>query len=264
MADNYKVISTSALIEKFQYALSNGWGYIWGTAGEKWTAGKQASHEKTTDADRRMGRLYGKKWIGHTVADCSGLFSWAFKQLGSYMYHGSNTMWNKYCTSKGKLSGGKRTDGKELKPGTAVFTYNAKKNNRGHVGLYVGDGWVIEAQGTQAGVCRSKVTNSKWVEWGELLRVDYTGKGTIDQGIGEAVTDKKPAKINYPTIRRGSQGDLVVQLQSLLAKDGSTLAIDGIFGLGTESAVRAFQRRHNLAVDGIVGPKTWGELLKLI
>jgi len=94
------------------------------------------------------------------------------------MYHGSDTMWNKYCTSKGKLSNGKRTDGKELKPGTAVFTYNAKKDNRGHVGLYVGDGKVIEASGTQAGVCTSKITDKKWVEWGELKGVDFDGKAT--------------------------------------------------------------------------------------
>ena len=266
---NYKVISTAALIAKFQYALDNGWGYIWGTAGEKWTAAKQANLEKTTDADRKMGRLYGKKWIGHYVADCSGLFSWAFKQLGSYMYHGSNTMWNKYCTAQGELRNGKRTDGKELKPGTDVFTYNASKNNRGHVGLYIGNGWVIEAQGTQAGVCRSKITNSKWVEWGELKRVDYGDGSSVDQGIGEAVQDGKPkpstntTTITYPTIRRGTQGDLVVQLQRILDKNGFSLSIDGIFGPKTEEAVKAFQRKYSLSVDGIVGPKTWAALLKV-
>ena len=47
-----KVISTVALIAKFKQALSEGWGYIWGTAGEKWTAAKQKELEKTTDADR--------------------------------------------------------------------------------------------------------------------------------------------------------------------------------------------------------------------
>ena len=71
-----KVISTEALIGKFKQALSEGWGYIWGTAGEKWTAAKQKELEKTTDADRAQGRQYGSKWIGHRVADCSGLFSW--------------------------------------------------------------------------------------------------------------------------------------------------------------------------------------------
>lgn len=54
-----KVISTEALIAKFKQALKEGWGYIWGTAGEKWTAVKQKELEKTTDADRAQGRQYG-------------------------------------------------------------------------------------------------------------------------------------------------------------------------------------------------------------
>ena len=81
-----KVISTEALIAKFKQALKEGWGYIWGTAGEKWTSAKQKELGKTTDADRAQGRQYGSKWIGKTVADCSGLFSWAFRQLGGYIY----------------------------------------------------------------------------------------------------------------------------------------------------------------------------------
>ena len=161
------------LIAKFQYALDNDWGYIWGKAGVLWTQAMQNAMNKTTSETYKYARMYGKKWIGHYVADCSGLFYWAFKQLGGYMYHGSDTMWNKYCTAKGALSNGKRTDKETLKPGTAVFTYNSKKNNRGHVGLYVGNGKVIEASGTQAGVCTSNVSDKKWVEWGELKGVDY-------------------------------------------------------------------------------------------
>jgi hypothetical protein len=88
------------------------------------------------------------------------------------MYHGSNTMWDKYCTSQGKLSNGKRTDGKELKPGTAVFVLKGT-SNRSHVGLYIGNGKVIEASGTQAGVTMTDITNKKWCEWGELKGVDY-------------------------------------------------------------------------------------------
>ena len=170
---NEKVISTEALIAKFQYALDHHWGYIWGTAGVMWTAERQKELERTTDSSRESGRKYGAKWIGHTVADCSGLFSWAFAQLGGTMYHGSNTMYLHRCTAKGQLKNGKRTDGQALLPGTAVFTYNASKANYSHVGLYVGDGWVIEAKGTQAGVTKSKVTDSRWTNWGELKGVSY-------------------------------------------------------------------------------------------
>lgn len=171
------MISTEALIAKFQYALDNKTGYIYGKTWEKWTAAKQEAYEKaySGDSDRQMSCQYGSKWIGHYVTDCSGLFAWAFKQLGGEMYHGSNTMWLKWCTSKGTLKNGKRTDGKELLPGTAVFTYNKKTGKRGHVGLYIGNGQVIEAQGTKAGVVKSAVTLDKWVEWGELKGVNYKG-----------------------------------------------------------------------------------------
>jgi hypothetical protein len=54
------------------------------------------------------------------------------------------------------------------------------------------------------------------------------------------------------TLRRGSTGPLVRQLQARLR-----LAADGFFGPMTEAAVRAFQREHQLVPDGIVGPKTW-------
>ena len=50
------MIKASELIAKFKQALSEKWGYIWGTSGEKWTEAKQAALEKTTDSDRAQGR----------------------------------------------------------------------------------------------------------------------------------------------------------------------------------------------------------------
>ena len=58
-----------------------------------------------------------------------------------------------------------------------------------------------------------------------------------------------------PPLKEGDSGDAVRRLQR-----GLGVAIDGIFGPGTERAVIRFQRRHGLAADGIVGPATWGAL----
>lgn len=161
------LIPAEQLIIKFKYAYDNKWGYIMNTAGILWT------QEKQNNTTNTYAKQYGQQWVGHYVADCSGLFSWAFSKLGGYMYHGSNTMWNSYCTSKGKLSNGKRTDGKELKPGTAVFVLKGT-TDRSHVGLYIGNGEVIEASSTQSGVIKTKITNTKWKEWGELKGIDYS------------------------------------------------------------------------------------------
>lgn len=185
-------IKTADLIAKFQYALDNKWGYILGATHTKWTQSAQEAKvailEKAYGSDWKndarsknnsnyTAAMYGSRWIGHWVTDCSGLFAWAFKELGGYMYHGSNTMWNKYCTARGKLEGGKRADGQELKPGTAVFVLK-NGSDRSHVGLYVGGGIVIEASGTQTGVITSQITNKKWAEWGELKGVDYGATST--------------------------------------------------------------------------------------
>ena len=252
------MISAQSLTALFRQALKENWGYIWGTAGETWTAAKQKELEKTRDSDRAQGREYGSKWIGHRVADCSGLFSWAFRQLGGYMYHGSDTMFRKYCSSKGELKKGKRTDGATLKPGTAVFVWNGKKYS--HVGLYVGGDAVIEAMGTINGVTTSKVTAGKWTHWGELTGVLYEN---AESAVSENSEPVQPA--GKPTVRKGSKGDAVRELQTMLLKLGYDLGpcgIDGDFGKATEAAVRSFQSDHRLAVDGICGKNTWAELEK--
>ncbi|HEY9651193.1 MAG TPA: peptidoglycan-binding domain-containing protein, partial [Coleofasciculaceae cyanobacterium] len=56
-------------------------------------------------------------------------------------------------------------------------------------------------------------------------------------------------------------GPLVKQLQQRLKDKGyNPGTIDGVFGLGTKSAVRAFQKANNLEADGIVGQQTWNAL----
>ena len=253
------MIKASVLIQSFRQMIEDRWGYIWGTAGVLWTEKRQRDLEKTTDDDRANSRKYGSKWIGHIVTDCSGAFKRAFADHGGKICHGSHTMYLQYCSAKGKLSNGKRTDGQGLKPGTAVFTWKKKTQRYGHVGLYVGDGKVIEAYGAQKGVITSKVTDSRWTNWGELKGVDYS-----------EYADTKPEPTNpedgqiCPTIRRGSKGEFVIVAQEILVDLGYDIGpagIDGDFGSKTEAAVRLFQKRHGLEQDGVIGPKTWRQLL---
>jgi len=70
-----------------------------------------------------------------------------------------------------------------------------------------------------------------------------------------------PAIIIPPTVRRGSRGANVSKLQRALNGHGGKLVVDGDFGPKTEAMVKAFQHRFGLAVDGIVGPKTWKKVL---
>ena len=65
-----------------------------------------------------------------------------------------------------------------------------------------------------------------------------------------------------PTLKRGSKGGYVKELQTLLNySDCNThLVVDGIFGSLTEIAVIAYQKAHGLKGDGIVGRLTWMSL----
>jgi hypothetical protein len=54
--------------------------------------------------------------------------------------------------------------------------------------------------------------------------------------------------------------DDVKALQTLLGKDGFSLAVDGLFGPDTEAAVKRFQLEQGLLDDGVVGPVTWAAL----
>jgi putative peptidoglycan binding protein len=68
---------------------------------------------------------------------------------------------------------------------------------------------------------------------------------------------------NYPGLSKGDKGDLVVWAQEHLRGAGAHLAVDGAFGKKTRRAVKRFQRKHHLHVDGKIGPQTWRHLLKV-
>ena len=71
-----------------------------------------------------------------------------------------------------------------------------------------------------------------------------------------------PDEASEPTLRRGadSADGWVEYLQELLNRAGESLTVDGDFGPGTEAAVRRYQQRFDIQVDGIVGFQTWASL----
>ena len=244
----YATVSAADLVAHCMRFYDERWGYIYGAYGQIWT---QAAQDKTTD---EQARKWGQQWVGKHVIDCSGVWWLAMKELGSFMYHGSNTMWNKYTVARGALRGGKRTDGGELRIGTAIYTGN-DTDGRNHVGIYIGNNQVLEAGGTQKGVILTAVTASKWTWWAEMKNVNYGEEPTPAPG-------PSPEQAR-PTLRRGSKGAYVTLLQTKLIQLGYNLSpygADGAFGAKTENAVRTFQTNAELNVDGIVGKQTWEAL----
>lgn len=57
--------------------------------------------------------------------------------------------------------------------------------------------------------------------------------------------------------KKGSTGSVVTQIQTVLKNQGFYGGkVDGVFGSGTETALKGFQKEYGLTVDGKAGPKT--------
>lgn len=129
--------------------------------------------------------------------DCSGAFVLAMKRHGLSIYHGSNTIWRKYLSVKGKIGE------TPLVPGMAVFKWKksgapAKFANDGignffHIGLYVGNGKVIEAKGVKYGVIQSSVDS--WTHYGIIRGIDYVDVQP-EQGIMKAKVTTVSGSLN--------------------------------------------------------------------
>ena len=82
--------------------------------------------------------------------------------------------------------------------------------------------------------------------------------------------DKNLSEVNKLTLtherkvlKKGAVGGEVKLLQTILNFHGAALAVDSSFGSATEKALLEFQKNRGLAVDGIAGPATWNELMKI-
>ena len=99
-------------------------------------------------------------------------------------------------------------------------------------------------------------------DWVARLQAECNKQGFSNQkvdGIPGANTLK-----GCPTLKKGASGNITKLLQEKLVKLGyNTNGVDGIFGSGTYSAVREFQKTKGLSADGIVGQNTWRKLLNL-
>ena len=153
-----------------------------------------------------------------------------------------------------KRCSGVSTDFSKIRVGEVVWM-------PGHIGIYVGGGLAVECTPAWAdGVQITAVHNianlpgyngRTWTKHGELPWVEY---------------DSEPAEYTLilPQLHRGSKGEMVKMLQSMLIERGYSCGcsgVDGSFGRATEDAVRRFQSDCELAADGYVGRNTMTALL---
>lgn len=90
---------------------------------------------------------------------------------------------------------------------------------------------------------------------GSKTLYDDTSPWDFDLKVSPRQSVKPPAQ-ESPMLKRGSRGVDVQRLQRLL-----NIQADGVFGAGTEAAVKAFQGKAGIVADGKVGPYTWDALV---
>ena len=241
-----------------------GWQYVYASQGQNCTPEWRKSRipycpsQKYVDMiNNNCPVLSGKQpacdgcdYVDTDVFDCAGFVLSLLQRAGVPFYgQGATTQWN--TASNWVAKGTIDTMPKNL----VCCVYKHKDGKMAHAGMSMGDGngGVIHCSTT---VKRGNAYTdySRWTHWG-IPRGLYTTDELRKAGIDVAADD------NMPTLRRGSQGDEVADLQTILnARYGADLEVDGNFGKATEAAVKAFQKAHGLTADGICGPKTWKAL----
>lgn len=197
---------------------------------------------------------------GKIATDCNGLIeAYAWEENGVIKRNRNDipdrSASGMYSAARYK---GKIADGMPEVPGILVWT-----ETKAHVAVYVGNGYVVEARGFSYGVPKNKMSSRNFKFWGDYAYIDYTSKEFEQMKAASKSTTAVKQPSNSSTLRKGSKGTAVKEMQNLLMKHGYALpnyGADGDFGNETLAAVKAFQYDKGLEVDGAVGPLTWAAL----
>ena len=151
-------------------AWNSGWGYVWGTYGQTLTP--ELLQYKLTQYPDGVGKYAAfirANWLGKPTADCVGLikgYGWLSTDTMTIDYGthgmpdiGANEMYYT-ATQRGSI------DTMSDTPGLAVW-------KSGHIGVYIGNGEVIEAMGTKYGVVKTQLEGRGWTHWLEVPGVEY-------------------------------------------------------------------------------------------
>jgi hypothetical protein len=101
-------------------------------------------------------------------------------------------------------------------------------------------------------------TVPSWWDWQETNAREW---GALGARVGRRKIPGLVPESEYPLLRLGAKGDLVVWAQERLITAGQDLEVNGIFNRPMRRAVRAFQEEHGLDGDGQLGSETWAQLV---
>ena len=203
--------------------------YVWGAQGErvdnradleKWVRRKETSRR---EADRALAYIKKATKTPLYAFDCSGLIIHWLRDIRGLIDSDTNAQGlYRQCKQQGKLGAW------QMQPGDLVFRYSFAKGKMGHVGVYVGNGMVIEAQGRDAGVVMRHLSCGGWTHQGR--------HPALAEDIAPTIF-----RLTSPMMR----GENVKLMQAALTACGYDCGkADGICGKATMTAVKAFATAH--------------------
>lgn len=157
------------LVEFCEKALEEKWGYVWGTFGQILTPSRFRQKLRQYPINAGIYESFIRSnWLGKQTVDCVGLIKGALWNVNGKIKYSPSTDINANdmilrCAESGPI------DSIPNIPGLLVW-------KRGHIGVYVGDGQVIEAHGTKHGVIKTPVIGegaTGWTKWGKSKYFDY-------------------------------------------------------------------------------------------
>jgi len=169
----YTDLTTKNNLDLVQWAIEaekSGWGYVYGTYGGVFD---QAMFDfKLNQYPDEVGsyeEFIRQNWLGGRTSDCVGLikgYGWLNTESLEVEYGtngmpdiGADTMYEN-ATEKGTI------DTIPEIPGLAVW-------HEGHIGIYIGNGEVVQAANTKAGVIRNKLEDTAWTHWLKIPYISY-------------------------------------------------------------------------------------------
>lgn len=152
------------------HAWESGWGYVWGTYGNILTESLfEYKLEQYPEGVGNYEDFIEANWLGGRTADCVGLikgYGWLDPDTLTIGYatngmpdYSANQMYRSASVS-GTI------DTMPDTPGLAVWF-------DGHIGVYIGNGQVIEASGTRKGVVKTELDGRGWTHWLEIEYINY-------------------------------------------------------------------------------------------
>lgn len=229
-----------------KYAIAQlGRPYWYGTFGQG--AGKALYEQKRRQYPHNYQAEYDASQEGEKVHDCVGLIK---GYLWSNSADDTSPVYNveQDVSANGML--GLCTDVGGINtlpemPGVLVFFNN-------HVGVYIGNGEVVEARSRKWGVVKTKLADRPWEKWGCCPYIDY------EPVLSDTIM------LELPVLKKGTKSSAVRAMQLLLLGNGADLGkygADGSYGGKTDKAVRAYQAANELEEDIGCASKTWAKLL---